>query len=80
MGTYAKFVGEFDVEGTPFKMRVNDIYDNGACQCFRDCDYYQQKGTFLRRDERYMHPFSDKNFDSLKSCQMSYDAKKGKLA
>ncbi len=79
MGTFSKLVGIEDIPNTPFKKRVNQIYDNGACQCFRDCDCYQRKGTLLGTDERYTHPLSTKWFISIDACQASYNALSAKL-
>lgn len=75
MGTFAKFVKEVEIEGTPFKKIVYNIYDNGACQCFGNCDCYKRKGELLWEDERFKHPLSDKSFPTLEACKDSYKAK-----
>lgn len=78
MGTYAKFVSKIEIEPNIFEI-TNAIYDNGSCQCFKNCDCYQRKGNFLFNDIRYSYGAinefgKEKTFNTLEGCKSSYKA------
>lgn len=75
MGTYTKSIGKFEVPQTVFKRIVKEVFDNGACQCFKDCDCYSRKGLSLGTHEVFTHPLSTKQFYTLKNCEQSYSSK-----
>ena len=65
MGTYTKSIGKFEVPQTVFKRIVKEVFDNGACQCFKDCDCAADKG---KRTEKIKIWYRNIKFDDTGKC------------
>ena len=59
---------------TPFTKTIYGVYDDGACQCHKNCNCSSRRGTFLFSDEKFTHPLSTKVFSSLRSCEQSFNS------
>lgn len=78
MGTYSKFISKIEIEPNIFEIK-NQIFYNGACQCFKDCDCHKRKNTPLFIDIRYSYGAvnefgKERTFNSLEGCKQSYNA------
>lgn len=79
MGTYSKFKYRKEIESNLFEI-ANDVFDNGACQCFKDCDCYKNKGKFLFTDIRYSNGIvlktngKERIYSSIEGCKASLKA------
>ena len=75
MGSYRKLVDKVKVEGSEINKITYNVFDNGSCQCFKDCDCYSRKGLLLGTQEIFTHPLSTKQFSTSQSCEQSYNSK-----
>lgn len=87
MGQYSKFKSvealDVDIDGdliTIFKTN-REMFDNGACQCFSDCDCYENNGKSLGIYSTYSHPLITSNYQrpkqyfNLNTCIQSFRGK-----
>ena len=81
MGTYAKFKNRKEIEPGIYQI-TNEIYHDGACQCFGDCECMQRRGEILGLDERYTYEGAVhkgtgrcRTFNSLRGCKESMKSK-----
>ena len=79
MGSYRKLADKVKVEGTDINKIIYNVYDNGSCQCYRDCDCSSRKGLLLGTQEIFTHPLSTKQFWTLERCTHSYNSILSKL-
>ena len=79
MGTFGRFKREYQIDDI-IRAKETDIFDDGACQCFGDCDCNLNRGKFLYTDTRYYHPLSEKSFSSEKGARHSYEHKSQHLS
>ena len=78
MGTYAIFLSKIEIEPGIYEIK-HKIFNNGSCQCFKDCDCYSKKGEFLNIDIRYSNGIinkfgKEKIYSSLEGCKSSLKA------
>lgn len=79
MGTFAKFIYRKQLEENLFEIK-HSIHDNGACQCFKNCDCYSKKGELIGYDIRYSngivmnHLNKEKTYSSIEGCKTSLNA------
>ena len=48
-----------------------EVYNDGACQCFKDCDCAKNKGV-KSKFAQYKHPLSKLTFPSIEKCENDY--------
>lgn len=79
MGTFAKFKSKTQVEENVFEI-VHEIYNDGACQCFGDCNCYNKKGEYICDDIRYSNGIvlntlgKERTYNSIVGCKESLKA------
>ncbi len=79
MGTFSKFVHRIKISENLFEIK-HSIYNNGACQCFKDCDCYSKKDEFLGYDIRYSNGLvlsqngKEMTYSSIDACKSSLKA------
>lgn len=65
------------IEGV-FSCIKRDVFHDGACQCYSDCDCHKRMGEFLYQEVKFKHPLSSKKFKTLATCKESYETLKAK--
>ena len=87
MGIYSKKISELEIEINIFEIK-RQLFDNGACQCFKDCDCYQKKGESLGESSQFYHKNivwevtnKPRKFNSLSALKesLSHRLKSGKM-
>jgi hypothetical protein len=79
MGTYSKFKHKKEIEPNLFEI-ANDVFHDGGCQCFKDCDCCNNKGKFLFTDIRYSNGLvlredgKERIYSSIEGCKASLKA------
>lgn len=83
MGTFAKFIHRKQLEKNLFEIK-HSIYNNGSCQCFKDCDCYSKKGEYLYDDIRYSNGIilnpngKERTYSTIEGCKSSLAAYQNK--
>lgn len=85
MGTSAKFIHRIQLEENLFEIK-HSIHKNGACQCFKDCDCYSEKGELIGHSVRYSngivvnHLGKERTYSSIEGCKSSLKAYQNKIS
>lgn len=76
MGYYEKFDSQklIVVDGVRILKKTYKLFDNGSCQCFKDCDCYLRKGKPEGEYNKFKHPLKDKYYYHLDSCIQSLES------
>jgi len=82
MGTYTKIVSRTQLEINLFELKI-EMFNNGACSCFKDCDCYAKKGQSEGFITKYTNGLlnvngKERQYINIEGCKASFNALKQK--
>lgn len=75
---FVKLISREQLENNLFKI-TRHHFNNGRCQCFKDCDCYLKKGEFEYEEIKYsnglINPITDKEqyYNTIQGAKQAYE-------